>query len=87
MNGVWGRSWVEVRTGWGYSRDMQESYGISEGERFSVKELADMLGTDLKCLYRWRREKRGPPYIRLVGRIYYPKGAFEEWLKQQMHNV
>ena len=64
---------------------MHESYGISEKERLTPDELADILGITSKCLGDWRRRKVGPPYVRMVGRVFYPKVALEEWLKDHLH--
>lgn len=66
---------------------MEESYGIGPDERLTPKELGRVLGVTETCLNQWRRAHVGPPYIKPHGRIYYPKGAFEEWLKTRMHNL
>lgn len=66
---------------------MDESYGISPDERFTPRELAAILGVNKDRLVVWRKAKKGPPYVRVVGRIFYPKVAFEEWLKQNINLV
>jgi hypothetical protein len=46
-----------------------------------VSELFDNK-VDIATLARWRREKVGPPFIRLQGRILYRRGDVASWIEQ-----
>jgi predicted site-specific integrase-resolvase len=52
----------------------------AEPDRLAAKQIAATIGVSLALLQKWRRAKKGPPYVKLVGRIYYPRGDFEKWL-------
>lgn len=45
------------------------------------KEIADHLGITIDLLHHWRRKRTGPPYHRLVGRVYYQREEFSQWLQ------
>ena len=64
-----------------------ETYGVGADERLTPKELAQVLGIDYGVLTKWRKRGKGPPYIKLGGLVFYPKGALEEWLKANMYGV
>ena len=34
-----------------------------------------------QTLKRWRSHQRGPEFVRIEGRIYYPEEAIDEWLR------
>ena len=44
------------------------------------RDAADMLGVSTAALRRWRRESRGPAFIRLEGCIRYRLADLEEFL-------
>ncbi len=52
-----------------------------EGRLFaSPREVAAILGRSLVTLERWRRDGKGPPFVRLAGtRVGYPVAALHEW--------
>jgi hypothetical protein len=35
-----------------------------------------------QTLRRWRSHQRGPEYVRLEGRIYYPQRELDRWLQK-----
>lgn len=43
------------------------------------KEIANFLGLTVETLHDWRKRRTGPPYHRMVGRLYYRKEEFLEW--------
>lgn len=54
------------------------------GPLLSHKLTTDELARELKrspaTIIRWRRERRGPPYIRLQGRVLYDRSQVESWM-------
>lgn len=66
---------------------MKESYGISQDERFTPRQLSEVIGCSVQQLSYWRKHKKGPPYIKMEGRYFYPKIALEEYLQRNLHNV
>ena len=48
------------------------------------KDAARAIGFSVRALEEWRREGRGPAYLRVGTRIVYPVTALEEWLRQQV---
>lgn len=51
---------------------------------FNAKQAAAELGRSAKTLMRWRKDKYGPPYRRIRGRVEYPKDKLSEWLDNQL---
>lgn len=45
----------------------------------TTKQVADRLGVSEDCVWRWRYLRRGPPYIRRVGRIFYLAADVRRW--------
>lgn len=45
------------------------------------KEAAAQLAVSLDTLMVWRKEKRGPRYIRIEKRVYYPVEFIQEYIK------
>lgn len=45
------------------------------------EETAAKLGVSDKTLRNWRRDKKGPPYTTLAGRIYYHDLSTMKWLR------
>lgn len=57
-------------------------YGRRESREFlSSSQLANLLGLSPWALIVWRRQRRGPKFLR-IGRntIRYPRWEFEAWL-------
>lgn len=52
-------------------------------ELMDTKELAELLGLNEMTLYNWRREGKGPPYIRVGRRIRYKRADVDEWLQKE----
>jgi hypothetical protein len=46
-------------------------------------EQAEKLGVSYKTLRNWRRNKTGPPYTFVAGRVYYYNPATVKWLRSQ----
>ena len=56
--------------------------GKRKGSEFLTRhDVADLLGMSVWGLVRWRREHRGPPFVR-IGRktVRYPRRDFDKWL-------
>lgn len=51
----------------------------------SEKLLARRWGVSHRTLERWRREDRGPGYLRIGGRIVYRLGDIESYEAAQFH--
>jgi predicted site-specific integrase-resolvase len=48
-----------------------------------TEELATQLGRSVVTLERWRRLRKGPPYIRMMGRVIYRQVDVDAWLEKQ----
>jgi predicted DNA-binding transcriptional regulator AlpA len=46
----------------------------------STEELCDMLGVTPNTLAAWRREARGPDYVKLGSNIYYRHDDIKAWI-------
>jgi DNA-binding transcriptional MerR regulator len=57
--------------------------GTQQCSRMTPKQVADALGVRVDLLTKWRRKRVGPPYTRLIGRIYYSRADIDEWLRQK----
>lgn len=53
------------------------------GEKLTTGELAAELHRSTETVKRWRRERKGPPFLRLQGRVLYDRADVEAWLQQQ----
>lgn len=47
------------------------------------KEVARLLRTNPTTLGRWRKEERGPEFLRVEGRILYEKNNIDQYLENQ----
>lgn len=46
-------------------------------------QVAEALGTTTKTLANWRSRRTGPSFVRVAGRVYYPRSAYDAfWLEQ-----
>lgn len=43
------------------------------------QDLSDRLGLSVRTLQRWRWQGKGPPYLKLGGRVVYRLADVEEW--------
>ena len=50
-------------------------------EKLTTKELAAELKRAPETVIRWRRERKGPPYQRMQGRVLYDRNKVESWLQ------
>jgi len=49
------------------------------------REAAEILGVPEGTLAQWRSQRRGPPYIKLEGRLVrYRTSDLEEWVSRQV---
>ncbi|MGO4440303.1 helix-turn-helix domain-containing protein [Rhizobium sp. RAF56] len=45
------------------------------------KEAAEYLRRSIVTLERWRHEKKGPPYVRQYGRVYYLRADLDAYIE------
>ena len=50
-------------------------------EFLTPKEVAVKIGVNEETLSVWRRDRKGPPFIRRVGRIYYNAADLDQWYR------
>lgn len=51
--------------------------------KLTTSELANELKRSPETLIRWRRQRIGPPYLRVQGRVLYDRAKVEAWLNSQ----
>ena len=49
----------------------------------TTSEAADLLRRRPPTLERWRRQRIGPPFYRINGRVAYDRDDIEAWLVEQ----
>src|SRR4051812_38935833 len=54
---------------------------------FTPEELAQSLDLSPATLAGWRSERRGPPFIKVGRRIWYPKETFNGWMLGQLQET
>lgn len=50
-------------------------------EKLSPKQVAELLGKAVTTLQDWRNKRRGPPFVREEGLIFYYRDDLERWRK------
>lgn len=55
---------------------------VSSKNLMTTVELASTLNRSNETIVRWRRERTGPPFIRMQGRVLYDRAAVEKWLEE-----
>jgi hypothetical protein len=53
----------------------------------SPKELADSLGLSIATLADWRSQRRGPTYLSVGRKIWYPKDRVDMWLEANLRET
>lgn len=53
----------------------------AEDRLLPTKDAAALLGFQPDTLKTWRKEKRGPDYIKLPGKILYAESALKKYLQ------
>lgn len=53
-----------------------------EAELISEKTLSKLIEISEHTLRFWRRNKKGPKFIKLEGRVRYHKNDINSWLKR-----
>ena len=56
--------------------------GYLPAARLNTKEVAELLGTTRQTLAVWRGQKKGPPFYRHVGRVWYDRELLSEWQRR-----
>ena len=49
--------------------------------KLTQAQTARFLGTPVATLTKWRFRRKGPPYIKLEGKVVYGKDDLEAWIK------
>lgn len=53
-------------------------------DALTPRQLEEQTGFTLATLATWRSRGRGPKYVKIMGRIYYPKADVQTWLEEEM---
>lgn len=53
----------------------------------TTAELAKELKRSPETLIRWRRQRIGPSWYNVAGRVLYSRKAVEQWLQEQSSRV
>lgn len=48
------------------------------------KKTSDRIAVSKSALRKWRRERLGPPYVKLGRMIRYPLGELEKWMNKRL---
>lgn len=48
---------------------------------YRQEELARLLGLSVRTLANWRWLRKGPPYVKIEKKIFYPGEALDEWVR------
>lgn len=57
---------------------------FSIADALTTKEASEMTGFSPSTLNTWRSRRRGPKFVRIMGRVYYMRADVEAWLNEQM---
>jgi len=49
------------------------------------RNLATRWSMSPRTLQRWRQDKKGPPFLKLGGRVVYRLADIEAWERAQLH--
>jgi len=60
---------------------------MTSSNLITTAELAEILKRSTATLMRWRRQRTGPPYLRVQGRVLYDRRQVEAWLQAQQVGV
>lgn len=52
-------------------------------QQWTPRQTAAAINRSLPTLERWRRERRGPPFYRICGRVLYDPADVAAWIEQQ----
>ena len=58
---------------------------MSKENHLTEKELARKWGFAPRTIQKWRWSNSGPSYIKISGRIRYPKEAIEDFENKNLH--
>lgn len=64
-----------------------ESEGPLRDQLLSPQELAESLDLSPSTLSSWRCENRGPCYLKIGRKIWYPKNRVNEWVENQLRET
>lgn len=51
--------------------------------KLTTSELANELKRSPETIIRWRRQRIGPPFLRVQGRVLYERNKVEAWLQSK----
>jgi hypothetical protein len=64
------------------ARDAADELALTVG-CLTENQLALLTGCFPKTLQVWRKEGKGPSWVRLGNEVFYPKAPLQRWLEQQ----
>lgn len=53
-------------------------------DALTPRQLEEQTGFTTNTLATWRSRGRGPKYVKIMGRVYYPKSDVQAWLEEQI---
>lgn len=53
-------------------------------DTLTPRQLEEQTGFPVATLAAWRSRGKGPKYVKIMGRIYYPKADVQAWLEEEM---
>lgn len=57
--------------------------GTPADEMLVTNEVSSLVRRSPETLVRWRRQRVGPPFIRMQGRVLYSRARVMKWLQDQ----
>ena len=64
--------------------------GLSmSGERFEwmdERQAAEILGVAFWTMRNWRQQEKGPPYLKIGGKVRYRAADLEAFLRKRLHD-
>jgi hypothetical protein len=59
------------------------SYAEAVRERLDTNQTAAYLRRTTATLWKWRRDGYGPPYTKIMGRVFYDLEELDAWIAEQ----
>ena len=56
-------------------------------EKFLTRDdICELLKISKKTLWRWHREAKAPPFVRIAGCVRYPEKFLNKWLEERVES-
>lgn len=56
------------------------------GDLLTPAEAAQIMRASEKTLAQWRSQRKGPPFVKMSGRIHYLRSDIEAWIDEHRVN-